>query len=526
MEPSPPTVYLSYRATDTDREVDQLRHSLEARAGAASAQLGVAGLGAGAASADVAQHLAALARSAVVLVVVGPKWAEARNANGASALADPADPVRQELLDAIERRLPMLVVLVRGARMVRAADVPAELTAVAQRPSVEIHPSRWEFDVAALVELVKPLLGTRRAIAEPATARRAVVAPDAAQVLRDRAARLAPRASGAGSGASRSLPWLAAIVACFGLAGAGAWWWTGDRPAVAGSPAPSWASSPASLPPPAATAADRLAALRADATVASAVAQAAARAAEAAAAAIPSSTDAQERERWRAEVQRLRDEARAAQEQAATLARRVVEAEAAERAVPRPADPAPLPAAPATLPSDPPPRPTAPSPSPPVAELRPAPAAAPAEAAPAIATRPATSTAAAAAPVSAPPQDVQASPARLSLANWAIATSSGCGAGELRAVGTNEVTITRTAQGILVSQTFQGTAGPWRLGTSGSAVFDAPRPSYEIESSGLWTRDGSQPFRSISRLTITTRDGGLVPAGARGSQYRTECPGG
>jgi hypothetical protein len=121
---------------------------------------------------------------------------------------------------------------------------------------------------------------------------------------------------------------------------------------------------------------------------------------------------------------------------------------------------------------------------------------------------------------------VLASASSLSLANWAIATTTGCGAGELRAVGRNEITISRTSDGVLVSQTFQGTAGPWRLSTSGSGVFPAPRPTYEIESSGLWTREGARPFRSISRLTVTTRDGGLVPVGARGSQYRTECPGG
>jgi hypothetical protein len=33
------------------------------------------------------------------------------------------------------------------------------------------------------------------------------------------------------------------------------------------------------------------------------------------------------------------------------------------------------------------------------------------------------------------------------------------------------------------------------------------------------------PFRSVSTVTITAGDGGLTPTGARGSQYRTECPG-
>lgn len=486
-----PLAYLSFRAGDADLEASRLRQSLAARAGEEFVWLGSSD------SPDQPGGAAtgsALARAAVVLVVVGPRWLAAQPGTSVSPLADPADPadpVRRELLDAIERRLPMLLVLVRGARAPRAADLPVELTALAQRPSVEIDPARWEFDVAALVELVKPLLGVGRLRAASGTPRTAPMPLDAAQELRARAARLSEGAQRS-SIALRSAWWAAVGVGVVIMAAA-AWWWMGNR---GGPDEGRLAVDHARTPAMPALAEDGVGAvdLDAQAAVAAAIASAAARAADAAAASsIPRGASAQEQARWSSEVRRLREEANAAQQRAAELARRAAEA--------RPSAPvvAPAPAT-ATPPIVPPPVAPAPSPAARPAEQPEAPAAAP------------------------PAATARAS--SLSLSNWAIATTSGCGAGELRAVGTNEITISRTSNGVLVSQAFQGTAAAWRLSTSGSAVFPAPRPTYEIETSGLWTREGARPFRSISRLTVTTRDGGLVPVGARGSQYRTECPGG
>ncbi|MCU0774191.1 MAG: hypothetical protein MUC74_06700 [Ideonella sp.] len=521
MDPLPPAAYLSYRAGDTDREVEQLRHSLMARAGEHAAWLGASAAGVDTPTGAQACGLSGLARAAVVLVVVGPRWAEGLTPGGRSVLADPADPVRGELLEAIDRRLPMLVVLVRGARMLRAADLPVELTALAQRPSVEVHPARWEFDVAALVELVKPLLGSRRS--RPAArdgARSAPVPLDSALDLRERAARIGPGTAGVGRAAQ------ALGLAVLGTAGVAlaAWLYLGSADRSA-SPAPAPA---ASVPPdvhalsPLRAAMERLAQAQAEATLAAAMAQASLRAADAAAAGIPPDAPPEDRARWQGDVARLRAEAQAAQRRASELARQAAEAQAALDALhsrppaARPADVAGPGSATdtAAVPgrtADEPPSELSVSPSP-----SPSPSPAPDAAA----------AAAAAVPDRSAPAPAPAQTGSLSLANWAIATTSGCGAGELRAVGTNEITISRTPSGVLVSQAFQGAAGPWRLSTSGSAVFPAPRPTYEIESSGLWTRDGARPFRSVSRLTVTARDGGLVPVGARGSQYRTECPGG
>lgn len=497
MDPLPPAAYLSYRAGDADREVEQLRHSLTSRAGEHAAWLGAAAARPDAPPEAQSCGRAGLARAAVVLVVVGPHWAETGTREGGPALADPADPVRDELLEAIDRRLPMLVVLVRGARMLRAADLPVELIPLSQRPSVEVHPARWEFDVAALVELVKPLLGSRRNRPLASGGARSTPVPlDSAHDLRERAARLGSGTAGIGR-TTRTLGLAMLGAAVVALA---AWLYpgSGDRSAL---PAP----APAALPPsdtralaPFQAAMERLAQAQADATLAAAMAAASLRAADAAAAGIPPDAPPQDRTRWQGDVARLRAEAEAAQRRASELARLAAEAQADLDALRTPtpaggtADVAARGAAPDRAPATPASAGEPPSEPPPAAPDR-------------FATSPAAS---------------------VSLANWAIATTSGCGAGELRAVGTNEITISRTASGVLVSQTFQGAAGAWRLSTSGSAVFPATRPTYEIESSGLWTREGARPFRSVSRLTVTTRDGGLVPVGARGSQYRTECPGG
>lgn len=519
------SAYLSFRAGDADREVEQLRASLESRAGAQAACLGLG-------QASLAGHataLESLRASAVVLVVVGPRWADAASPAGGPALADPEDPVRQELLAAIERRLPMLVVLVRGARMVRAADLPPELTPIAQRPSVEIQAARWEFDVAALVELVKPLLGSRAVRASTSAGPRSAPVPfDVAAELRERASRLAPGAGGFGGAGTSPLVWALGVAALVLLA-ALAWWMMGTSraPAVPDGPgAPGWPAS-ATFASPLQAALDRLANAQADATVAAALASASARAADAAGrSAVPAGATADERARWQAEITRLRDDAAAAQRKASEQVARVATAQAAVDALRAPPPAVATPQRPTPTPPPPAARPPLP-----VAETSPAPSvAAPARPAVAATTAPVAASPNATSVVPPAPAAAPASPAAdsttLTLTNWAVSTSQGCGAGELRAVGNAQVTITRTSDGVLVSQSFQGAAGPWTLRTSGSATFPSARPSYEIESSGLWTREGARPFRSISRVTIIARDGGWVPATARGSQYRTECPGG
>src|SRR5262245_17340226 len=75
---------------------------------------------------DFRQHIKGVLESCdVLLAVVGPRWA-GLSAEGAR-IKDAADPVRVEVESALQRGLPVIPVLVDGARMPAASELPEAL---------------------------------------------------------------------------------------------------------------------------------------------------------------------------------------------------------------------------------------------------------------------------------------------------------------------------------------------------------------------------------------------------------------
>ena len=92
-----------------------------------------------------------LAKAATVLALIGPRWIDARDAQGARRLAHADDFVRRELLAAITSGTRVIPVLVGGARMPGERDLPPELAGLARLQAWELRDARWDDDVAALV---------------------------------------------------------------------------------------------------------------------------------------------------------------------------------------------------------------------------------------------------------------------------------------------------------------------------------------------------------------------------------------
>jgi hypothetical protein len=114
---------------------------------------------------------AALARSAVCVAVIGPRWADADNL---SRLEDKSDMVRHELLTALTSDgLTLVPTLVEGAKVPKVVTLPAELRPLFDtwnaRPVTE---DRWEGDTRSLID-------------EIAEAARLQVGPDLETLLRD-----------------------------------------------------------------------------------------------------------------------------------------------------------------------------------------------------------------------------------------------------------------------------------------------------------------------------------------------------
>ena len=90
-----------------------------------------------------------------LVVVIGSDWLQVTDANGARRLDDPADLVRLEIATALERGIPVIPVLVQGARMPREADLPDGLTDLAYRNALELSDARFRADVERLIEALE-----------------------------------------------------------------------------------------------------------------------------------------------------------------------------------------------------------------------------------------------------------------------------------------------------------------------------------------------------------------------------------
>jgi hypothetical protein len=125
--PSPPAgkVFLSYRRAETADVTGRIWDRFTAQLGrdrvfrdVSSVPLGI----------DFVRHIQEQVERCVVLVaVIGRDWTTVVDGHGKRRLDDPADFVRLEIEAALERKVPIIPVLVQGASMPLRKDLPDSL---------------------------------------------------------------------------------------------------------------------------------------------------------------------------------------------------------------------------------------------------------------------------------------------------------------------------------------------------------------------------------------------------------------
>jgi hypothetical protein len=96
---------------------------------------------------------ATLRHCTVVLAIIGPDWAESRDADGRRRLDNPADFVRLELEAALTRGMKVIVALVGGAHLPDPQQLPPSLQALVRCPVVEVRPlPATEADLERLIQ--------------------------------------------------------------------------------------------------------------------------------------------------------------------------------------------------------------------------------------------------------------------------------------------------------------------------------------------------------------------------------------
>ena len=99
----------------------------------------------------------------VLLALIGDEWLTITDAHGRRRLGNPDDFVRLEIEAALSRRVRVIPVLVDGARMPRADELPDSLAALVRRQALELSPARFDFDTSRLLKVLDRTLAEMRA---------------------------------------------------------------------------------------------------------------------------------------------------------------------------------------------------------------------------------------------------------------------------------------------------------------------------------------------------------------------------
>jgi hypothetical protein len=90
--------------------------------------------------------------------VIGKHWLTATDAAGQRRLENPDDYVRVEIATALQRNIRVIPVLVQGASMPSADEVPEDLAPLTRRNAFELHDTSWRDDFRRLITVIERVI--------------------------------------------------------------------------------------------------------------------------------------------------------------------------------------------------------------------------------------------------------------------------------------------------------------------------------------------------------------------------------
>lgn len=152
-------IFISYRRDDAAGYAGRLEEALERQLGSGSVFRDLQDIAPGEDFArTIGQRLAA---AQAVLVLIGPRWAGV-DAVGARRIDDAHDFVRLEVQAALAGSARVVPVLLPGAALPAAAELPAPLRPLAQRNAMTLADAHWAADVQRLVQAIGMATPRRR----------------------------------------------------------------------------------------------------------------------------------------------------------------------------------------------------------------------------------------------------------------------------------------------------------------------------------------------------------------------------
>ena len=160
-----PGVFISYRREDSSGFAGRLADDLSEVFGPDSIFMDVTGIAPGIDFRKTIEQK--VGECAAAVVVIGPSWIG--DADGTARLQNPTDFVRLEVAAALKRDIQVIPVLVDGATMPAAGELPPDVEPIVWRNAVELRHSRWDADLQVLIGALEKVLPRQTATA-PQTA--------------------------------------------------------------------------------------------------------------------------------------------------------------------------------------------------------------------------------------------------------------------------------------------------------------------------------------------------------------------
>lgn len=169
-EPCVLHVFVNYRREDTRSAAERLYESLSHEFGEDNVFMDVDALEPGADFVDAINER--VRKCHVMLAVIGPRWLTVTDERGRRRLDAPDDFVRLEIETALRRGIRVIPVMVDGAEMPRADELPGTCEQLARRHGVYISESHWRSDVRGLVAALRKIAPPPEEVTAPSPARR------------------------------------------------------------------------------------------------------------------------------------------------------------------------------------------------------------------------------------------------------------------------------------------------------------------------------------------------------------------
>jgi TIR domain-containing protein len=140
----------------------------------------------------------------VLLALIGDRWTVVTDRDGGRRIDNPNDYVRMEIEAALERNTLVIPILVGGAQMPTANELPPSLANLVRRNALELSPSRFDADAGRLLAVLDESLARAESAREAAHGGPGRV-PEPVRVPADRGPE--PPSGGPGRGKPPGRPW-------------------------------------------------------------------------------------------------------------------------------------------------------------------------------------------------------------------------------------------------------------------------------------------------------------------------------